>query len=135
MKILKIQKLRLQVKPFCMDLKNTLIIAWKYWLIHQVAMVLELPLSTAKLNKMVGFLITLKTIIINLILIPVPESPTAVKALVMSADSILVSWKPPTEPNGIVEYYMVYYKESGSDETEIPKNHSQFEKPKLKLPS
>lgn len=29
----------------------------------------------------------------------------------MSGDSILVSWKPPTEPNGIIEYYMVYYKE------------------------
>ncbi|VEN35147.1 unnamed protein product, partial [Callosobruchus maculatus] len=51
----------------------------------------------------------------------VPEAPTAVKALVMSADSILVSWKPPTEPNGIIEYYMVYYKETGSD----TKPHSQ----------
>ncbi|KAJ8967482.1 hypothetical protein NQ314_002796 [Rhamnusium bicolor] len=46
----------------------------------------------------------------------VPESPTAVKALVMSADSILVSWKPPTEPNGIIEYYMVYYKEAGNSD-------------------
>ncbi|XP_057660492.1 cell adhesion molecule Dscam2 isoform X13 [Diorhabda carinulata] len=45
-----------------------------------------------------------------------PEAPTAVKSLVMSDDSILVSWKPPTEPNGIIEYYMVYYKETGSDE-------------------
>ncbi|XP_074036525.1 Down syndrome cell adhesion molecule 1 isoform X49 [Leptinotarsa decemlineata] len=46
----------------------------------------------------------------------VPESPTALKALVMSAESILVSWKPPTEPNGIIEYYIVYYKEVTSDE-------------------
>lgn len=46
----------------------------------------------------------------------VPESPTAVKALVMSSDAILVSWKPPTEPNGIVEYYMVYYKVAGVEE-------------------
>ncbi|XP_018577220.1 Down syndrome cell adhesion molecule-like protein Dscam2 isoform X8 [Anoplophora glabripennis] len=51
----------------------------------------------------------------------VPESPTAVKALVMSSDSILVSWKPPTEPNGIVEYYMVYYKEAGNS-NEKPKS-------------
>ncbi|KAJ8982888.1 hypothetical protein NQ317_004318 [Molorchus minor] len=46
----------------------------------------------------------------------VPEAPTAVKALVMSSDSILVSWKPPTEPNGIIEYYMVYYKETGKSD-------------------
>lgn len=42
-----------------------------------------------------------------------PEAPVAVKALVMSADSILVSWKPPVEPNGIVEQYTVYVKEAG----------------------
>ncbi|CAH1122837.1 unnamed protein product [Ceutorhynchus assimilis] len=46
----------------------------------------------------------------------VPEMPTAVKALVMSSDAILVSWKPPTEPNGIIEYYMVYYKVAGSED-------------------
>lgn len=43
----------------------------------------------------------------------VPEAPIAVKALVMAADSILVSWKPPVEPNGIVEQYTVYVKEAG----------------------
>lgn len=48
--------------------------------------------------------------------VSVPEAPTALKALVMSGDSILVSWKPPSEPNGIIEYYMVYYKEvDGTD--------------------
>lgn len=31
----------------------------------------------------------------------------------MSTDSILVSWKPPVEPNGIVEQYTVYVKEAG----------------------
>ncbi|KAL1498145.1 hypothetical protein ABEB36_008993 [Hypothenemus hampei] len=46
----------------------------------------------------------------------VPEAPTAVKALIMSSEAILVSWKPPTEPNGIVEYYTVYYKPSDSDQ-------------------
>lgn len=39
----------------------------------------------------------------------------------MSSDSILVSWKPPTEPNGIIEYYMVYYKEAGNN-NEKPKS-------------
>lgn len=33
----------------------------------------------------------------------------------MSANSILISWKPPTEPNGIVEYYTVYQKQAGGD--------------------
>lgn len=51
-----------------------------------------------------------------IVIFSVPEAPTALKALVMSGDSILVSWKPPSEPNGIIEYYMVYYKEvDGTD--------------------
>ncbi|XP_017784824.1 PREDICTED: Down syndrome cell adhesion molecule-like protein Dscam2 isoform X11 [Nicrophorus vespilloides] len=45
----------------------------------------------------------------------VPEAPIAVKALVMSSDSILVSWKPPVEPNGIVEQYTVYVREASND--------------------
>ncbi|XP_045473863.1 Down syndrome cell adhesion molecule-like protein Dscam2 isoform X49 [Harmonia axyridis] len=52
----------------------------------------------------------------------VPEAPIAVKALVMSDDSILVSWKPPTEPNGIIEYYTVYYKQVGTDDKDKPKS-------------
>lgn len=59
----------------------------------------------------------------------VPEAPTALKALVMSGDSILVSWKPPTEPNGIIEYYMVYYKEVDGTDT---KPKSQKIVPNLK---
>nr|XP_053626611.1 cell adhesion molecule Dscam2-like isoform X3 [Cherax quadricarinatus] len=48
----------------------------------------------------------------------IPESPTSVKALVMSADSILVSWLPPERPNGIITQYTVYYKEHGKSDTE-----------------
>ncbi|KAK9680805.1 Immunoglobulin domain [Popillia japonica] len=44
-----------------------------------------------------------------------PEAPVAVKALVMSSDSILVSWKPPAEPNGIIEQYTVYVQEESPD--------------------
>lgn len=44
----------------------------------------------------------------------VPEAPVAIKSLVMSTSSILISWKPPTEPNGIVEQYTVYVREAGS---------------------
>lgn len=36
----------------------------------------------------------------------------------MSSDSILVSWKPPVEPNGIVEQYTVYVKENGVADSE-----------------
>lgn len=35
----------------------------------------------------------------------------------MSADSILISWRPPAEPNGIVEYYTVYQRQAGEDVT------------------
>lgn len=38
----------------------------------------------------------------------VPEAPRAVKALVMGQDSILVSWRPPAQPNGVVTHYNVY---------------------------
>jgi hypothetical protein len=31
----------------------------------------------------------------------------------MSPESILLSWKPPTQPNGVVAHYTVYVKESG----------------------
>ncbi|XP_058830692.1 cell adhesion molecule Dscam2 isoform X38 [Topomyia yanbarensis] len=49
----------------------------------------------------------------------VPEAPTAVKALVMSEGSILVSWLPPSQPNGVILQYTVYIK-SGEPE---PKSH------------
>ncbi|XP_049290924.1 Down syndrome cell adhesion molecule-like protein Dscam2 isoform X30 [Anopheles funestus] len=45
----------------------------------------------------------------------VPEAPTAVKALVMSEGSILVSWQPPAQPNGLILQYTVYIK-SGEQE-------------------
>ncbi|XP_032455790.1 Down syndrome cell adhesion molecule-like protein Dscam2 isoform X48 [Nasonia vitripennis] len=45
-----------------------------------------------------------------------PEAPTAIKALVMSADSILVSWRPPTQPNGVISQYTVYTKANNSEQ-------------------
>lgn len=53
--------------------------------------------------------------IFNILNISAPEAPVAVKALVMSSDSILVSWKPPAEPNGIIEQYTVYVQEESPD--------------------
>ncbi|CAL7934263.1 unnamed protein product [Xylocopa violacea] len=47
----------------------------------------------------------------------VPEAPIAIKALVMSAESILVSWRPPSQPNGVITQYTVYTK---ADNTEEP---------------
>ncbi|XP_035788173.1 Down syndrome cell adhesion molecule-like protein Dscam2 isoform X30 [Anopheles albimanus] len=49
----------------------------------------------------------------------VPEAPIGVKALVMSEGSILVSWQPPSQPNGLILQYTVYIK-SGEQE---PKSH------------
>lgn len=45
----------------------------------------------------------------------VPEAPTAVKALVVGAQAILVSWRPPAQPNGIISQYTVYSREEGTD--------------------
>lgn len=48
-----------------------------------------------------------------------PEAPSAVKALVMSAESILVSWKPPVQPNGIIVQYTVYIREDSDDAKDV----------------
>lgn len=59
-----------------------------------------------------------------------PDAPTGVKALIMSKDSILVSWKPPVQPNGIIIKYKVYMKSSVEKETkeiEVPANQMSYE--------
>lgn len=33
----------------------------------------------------------------------------------MSTESVLVSWKPPAEPNGEINQYTVYIKPSGDN--------------------
>lgn len=60
----------------------------------------------------------------TVIFILVPEPPSNIKALVMSTNSILVSWKPPTQPNGVVEQYTVYVRELTEGAAE-PKTKSQ----------
>ncbi|XP_037024203.1 Down syndrome cell adhesion molecule-like protein Dscam2 isoform X8 [Bradysia coprophila] len=45
----------------------------------------------------------------------VPEAPTAVKALVVGSEAILVSWLPPAQPNGLITQYTVYSKEEGTE--------------------
>ncbi|XP_022176407.1 Down syndrome cell adhesion molecule-like protein Dscam2 isoform X49 [Myzus persicae] len=53
----------------------------------------------------------------------VPEAPAGLKALVMSPESVLVSWKPPAEPNGDVNQYTVYIKPSGDNKDKEPMAH------------
>ena len=43
----------------------------------------------------------------------VPELPANVKACALTADSILVSWLPPVQRNGMITHYTVYSKETG----------------------
>ncbi|XP_037917664.1 Down syndrome cell adhesion molecule-like protein Dscam2 isoform X4 [Hermetia illucens] len=45
----------------------------------------------------------------------VPEAPTDVKALVMGSEAILVSWRPPAQPNGLILQYTVYTKAEGAE--------------------
>ena len=64
-------------------------------------------------------LIVLPSAIITDIVFTVPEAPSKVKALVMSGDSILVSWKPPEQPNGIVSQYTVYVREDSEEAKDV----------------
>ncbi|KAL0901060.1 hypothetical protein ABMA27_006383 [Loxostege sticticalis] len=43
----------------------------------------------------------------------VPSAPEKIKALAFSSDTVLVSWLPPLNPNGIISHYTVYYREAG----------------------
>lgn len=43
----------------------------------------------------------------------VPDAPANVKAAALTAESILISWLPPNQKNGIITHYTVYSKESG----------------------
>ncbi|KAM8702920.1 hypothetical protein ACLKA7_005290 [Drosophila subpalustris] len=43
----------------------------------------------------------------------VPDSPAAIKAAALTADSILISWLPPKNRNGIISHYTVYAREAG----------------------
>ncbi|XP_033230988.1 Down syndrome cell adhesion molecule-like protein Dscam2 isoform X4 [Belonocnema kinseyi] len=63
-----------------------------------------------------------------------PEAPMAIKALVMSAESILVSWRPPTQPNGVISQYTVYTKSDDSEQPmsqKVPPNQLTHEATKL----
>ena len=53
----------------------------------------------------------------------IPGSPSFVKAMAMSQDSILVSWKEPEEPNGIILQYTVYIKELARSRDVAPRSH------------
>lgn len=50
------------------------------------------------------------TIFIDIIYISVPGSPDNVKALTVTSSSILVSWTPPKQPNGVIVKYTVHVK-------------------------
>lgn len=44
------------------------------------------------------------------IYIIVPSSPAEVKAMTLTSEAIIVSWRPPTHPNGRITHYTVYVK-------------------------
>ncbi|XP_039965640.1 Down syndrome cell adhesion molecule-like protein Dscam2 isoform X1 [Bactrocera tryoni] len=43
----------------------------------------------------------------------VPDAPASIKAAALTADSILISWLPPKNRNGIISHYTVYSREAG----------------------
>lgn len=64
-------------------------------------------------------------------ILPVPQAPTDVTALVNGTQSILVSWRPPTPMNGILSQYTVHWRENESDaepkKENVPSNQTSFE--------
>ncbi|XP_063893554.1 cell adhesion molecule Dscam1 isoform X23 [Helicoverpa armigera] len=64
----------------------------------------------------------------------VPEAPRAVKALVMGQDSILVSWRPPAQPNGVVTHYNVYTQAQNAEPhpNKVPATQTSYSATELK---
>ncbi|KAJ0175513.1 hypothetical protein K1T71_008672 [Dendrolimus kikuchii] len=64
----------------------------------------------------------------------VPEAPRAVKALVMGQDSILVSWRPPAQPNGVVTHYNVYTQAQNAEPhpNKVPASQTSYSATDLK---
>nr|XP_042900815.1 Down syndrome cell adhesion molecule-like protein Dscam2 [Parasteatoda tepidariorum] len=61
----------------------------------------------------------------------VPGSPADIKAVVMSSDTILVSWKPPLHSNGLVTKFTLYWRSlvSGAKNESVirvPSNQYQY---------
>lgn len=50
---------------------------------------------------------TIRYIVINLLFL-VPGTPADIKVVVSSPQSLLISWLPPIEPNGIITKYFLY---------------------------
>lgn len=103
---------------FCTASRSTLTTQCKSWLLPLEAMAFEVLQSTVRLNPMVGlFSSNILTFhyFIHKLFCAVPEAPTDVKALVMGHSAILVSWRPPAQPNGIIQQYTVYSKVEGGE--------------------
>nr|XP_037870636.1 Down syndrome cell adhesion molecule-like protein Dscam2 isoform X49 [Bombyx mori] len=64
----------------------------------------------------------------------VPEAPRAVKALVMGQDSILVSWRAPAQPNGVVTHYNVYTQAQNAEPhpNKVPASQTSYSATELK---
>ncbi|XP_073949185.1 Down syndrome cell adhesion molecule 1 isoform X9 [Choristoneura fumiferana] len=65
----------------------------------------------------------------------VPEAPRAVKALVMGSESILVSWRPPAQPNGVVTHYNVYTQAQNAEPhpNKVPASQTSYSATELKF--
>ncbi|KFM74748.1 Down syndrome cell adhesion molecule-like protein Dscam2, partial [Stegodyphus mimosarum] len=53
----------------------------------------------------------------------VPSPPSDIKALPMLSDAILLSWQPPTQPNGILQQYTLYQRTTQNNR-QVTKKHT-----------
>ena len=45
---------------------------------------------------------------------PVPDRPADIKALAASSSTVLLTWKPPVHPNGIITKYTVFTRDAAN---------------------
>ncbi|XP_013413706.1 Down syndrome cell adhesion molecule homolog, partial [Lingula anatina] len=61
-----------------------------------------------------------------------PGQPADVKALAMNESSILITWKKPLRPNGIIQKYIIYFKHNDAmgkeilDRVEVPPSQLSY---------
>ncbi|XP_015789765.1 Down syndrome cell adhesion molecule-like protein Dscam2 isoform X2 [Tetranychus urticae] len=58
----------------------------------------------------------------------VPGPPAAIKVIISSADSVIVTWKDPIDRNGVITKYAVYWRELNNNRTKssvtVPKSRT-----------
>jgi len=47
------------------------------------------------------------------------DPPQNVLFTLLTTTTVLLSWSPPNEPNGIIQYYTIYYTDNYTEYTQV----------------